>query len=154
MVQLLQAEIDLVEALNTLIHEEREALIEKNFELITCIADKKEALAEQLHTQTQKRLQLVCQGENADTYQSALPGYLTQLDDKTRDLIHHLNTLLSEKLITCKTGNAVNGQVITANIQMREHLLEAVGASHRLGATYGEQGQVDRLRDASHHHEA
>lgn len=150
----LQQEIALVEALNKLIAEEREVLIQKNYEMLSSIADKKEEIAVQLNGLTKERIKHVCNADNPEHYQEALPAYLAKLDENTRNEVHRLNTLLGENLVTCKTNNAVNGQVITANIQIRENLLETMGASGGQGATYGEQGQVDRLRNSSHHHEA
>jgi len=150
----LRQEIALVEALNKLIAEEREVLIQKNYETLSNIADKKEAIAVQLNTLTKERIKLVCKTDNPEQYQEALPVYLAKLDDNTRNEVHLLNAQLGENLVICKTNNAVNGQVISANIQIRENLLETMGASGGQGATYGEQGQVDRLRNPSHHHEA
>lgn len=150
----LQQEIVLVEALNKLIAEERQVLIEKNYEALSDIADRKEDIAQKLNALTKARIVHVCNDDSPERYQEALPAYLAKLDEKARQDIHNLNTALGEKLVTCKTGNAVNGQVVAANIQIRENLLETIGATHGQGVTYGEQGQVDRLRDPSHHHEA
>lgn len=150
----LREEITLVQALNTLIVQERQILIERDYEALSNMADQKEAIAAKLNALTKDRILHVCGEDNPERYQECLPAYLSKLDERTRNDIHELNTLLSEELVTCKAGNAVNGQVITANIQIRENLLETIGASSAQGVTYGEQGQVDKVRDPSHHHEA
>lgn len=152
--QYIQNEINLVATMNGLLQEEKETLIKREFDLLQELSNKKQELSLQLEENAKLRMNLL--GYNTSNVPNqVLNEFLKDCPDSEVSRIHELNNKLLDQLALCRELNAVNGQVITANISIRQQIIDALsgklpGDDHVYTAT----GVVKNTSGATHYEKA
>jgi flagellar biosynthesis protein FlgN len=143
LLQVLEADIDLIDALVQVLEEEKQALSERKFESLEHIALNKNTLMQQIDLNFQNRITVLKKySDDADSdYQSLLSNYLNSIESGQSELLATLNNSLEEKLAICRDINAVNGQVISVNLNNRQQILDIV-AGRNDQETYSASGKI------------
>lgn len=149
--QLLQQEINYIEQLVKLLSEEKQALIGRQFENLEGIAVQKQTISGELEQCTNQRIQLLGIDPQHKQPKEALNSFLAECTKQEGEQISMLNQKLMEALVVCRELNAVNGQVITSNINTRQEILnELTGQSPQdPTSVYTSTGNIKSSGDSS-----
>lgn len=147
----LEQEISWIEELNIILAQEKTILETRQFELLDELANLKQEISNKLEGSAQARLDLV-----QDTLDGSISAdFLKNFSEKEAKQINELNSLLAEKLTTCRELNTVNGQVIANNLYTRQEIVNALSGNNTEAVNvYTSTGSVSVTSDSSHHQEA
>jgi len=134
---LLKKEIIDLEALASLLYEEKETLKTRNSKQIELIAQNKSLQVEQLESRAKIKAKLMAE---------------SGLDIKPGEVEQKLNTLHDEELMglwqssrsklnECKENNLVNGNILTHSLQRTNKLMMIVRGQNKSQKLYGQQGK-------------
>ncbi|KTD08089.1 flagella synthesis protein FlgN [Legionella jamestowniensis] len=156
LIQTLEQEIKLVEQLIAILEEEKNALIARQFDLLEILAEKKQAIANQLEQTTQIRTDLLELNLQIKSAKQTLEDFLLQSSTQEAQHIKALNEKLAENLIRCRELNAINGQVITSNMYTRQEIINTITGQTPDNTTsvYTASGGVKSSNDSNSHQKA
>lgn len=155
LVKYLNDEINWIDELNSVLSEEKVVLATRQFDQLEDLADKKQALTNQLEDSAARRVQLLAGAPSASDAKSALSEFLSQCTPTEVNEINQLNNKLAEKLAYCRELNTVNGQVIASNIHTRQEIVNALmGNKADAVSVYTATGDISSTSDIGHHQEA
>lgn len=156
LVDLLQQELTWLDSLIALLSEEKNVLIQRQFDALESLAEQKQALSEQLEQSAKQRIELLAMNLHDNQPKLALQALLRACSVEEANQIQQLNNQLAEKLLSCHELNAVNGQVITSNLNTRQEILGALTGKNQVNATnlYTANGDVQSTTATSRHQEA
>ncbi|WED44532.1 flagella synthesis protein FlgN [Legionella cardiaca] len=126
LMQILQQEVNFIQKLINLLSDEKNALVAREFEELEPIAAKKQELSNQLEQCTKQRVELLGLDPHTQRAKQVFEDFLAQCSTQEAEKISALNKELAEKLILCRELNAVNGQVITSNINTRQEIINTI----------------------------
>ncbi|MCL9685606.1 flagella synthesis protein FlgN [Legionella maioricensis] len=149
----LEQEINWVEALNTLLSEEKVMLATRQFDALEELANKKQRLSDKIEESAKQRVDLI---SNSNTNASlSLKEFLVNCSSEETEQLNKLNNKLAELLTTCRELNNVNGQVIVNNIHTRQQIVNALsGNKVDAVSVYTATGNLKSSPDNNHHQEA
>ncbi|WP_454780604.1 flagella synthesis protein FlgN [Legionella sp. WA2022007384] len=151
----LTQEINWIELLNSLLVDEKEILISREFKRLEEFANKKQELSNKLEESAKQRLQLLNHTNPNQTINQVLTEFLKDCSAEEVNEINQLNTKLAELLTRCRELNAVNGQVIANNLYVRQEIVNTLsGNQENAISVYTSQGNIESTKDNSHHQEA
>lgn len=153
---LLEQETVLMDALLQVLTDEKEALSTRQFEALEALSDNKQSLSSRLEDNAAKRMTLIGNSKNGSEYQQALRDYLNKCTPEQAAQIDTLNKKLGEQLLLCREYNAVNGQVIAANINTRQEILHIMSGQEKINASnvYTATGDVKNNAYSERHQKA
>lgn len=155
MISHLSQEISWIEALNTLLAEEKIMLETRQFEHLEELANKKQDLSSRLEISAKERLDLYGQDKINTNPNAALQEFLKQCSPQEANEINKLNIKLVEQLGICRDLNTVNGQVIANNIHTRQQIVNVLsGNKSDATSVYTANGNLSSASDNTHHQEA
>ncbi|CDZ79045.1 FlgN protein [Legionella massiliensis] len=156
LINLLQGEILLISKLIDHLSEEKIALMERQFEELEALAQKKEELSQQLENSAKQRVEILEISNYDNNAKQSLQIFLKQCDSEQATKIEQLNKQLAEKLATCREQNSVNGQVIATNLNTRQEIISILTGQVNNDAinTYTATGSVSSSNESSRHQEA
>lgn len=148
----LEQEIAWLDELNALLTVEKDILINRQFDQLEELANKKQLLSDNLENSAKRRIDFI---QSSNSQHTSLSNGLTALPKEDSLLISELNKTLSEKLNLCRELNTINGQVIANNLHARQEIIHALSgnASHSVGV-YNANGNITSTTDKGHHQEA
>lgn len=151
----LEQEINWVEALNTLLSEEKEVLATRQFDQLEILADKKQELSTKLEDSAKQRMGLIKHSDSSQSPGVSLADFLKDCSTGEASEINQLHNTLVERLATCRELNTVNGQVIASNIHVRQQIVNVLsGNINEALSVYTSHGNLKSSTDNSHHQEA
>lgn len=151
----LEQEIKWVEQLNLLLSEEKIVLTTRQFDALDELANKKQALSNQIEESAKQRVELIKNTNQESEGTASLKEYLKSCSTEENALISNLNNKLAEILTVCKDLNSVNGQVISSNIHTRQQIVKALsGNNGDAVSVYTATGNIHSTADHNHHEEA
>ena len=152
----LKQEIQWIKELNELLSLEKDVLATRKFEQLEELADKKQDLSTKLEDSTKERMKLI--GDtNSLTAKNSLQNFLKSCSTSEANQINKLNTELTEQLTICRDLNTVNGQVIAANVYMRQEIVSVLsGNKVRDVSVYTATGDIKNPggSEGTHHQKA
>ncbi|KTC86491.1 flagella synthesis protein FlgN [Legionella brunensis] len=156
LIQILQQEINFIEQLINRLTEEKQALLTRQFETLESIANQKQELSTQLEQITSQRVDLLGLNKQTKQPKQALEEFLAQCSPQEVEQINALNNELAEKLVLCRELNAVNGQVITSNINTRQEIISTITgqAPENTSSVYTATGNIKSSSDSNRHQKA
>lgn len=139
--------------MNTLI-EEKESLSKRDFTHMQELAVKKDNLSNLLEESSKKRLAIL--NAQADTAKDALNSLINSLNQEEATLVKQLNQELTNKITACRELNAINGQVITSNLNTRREIVDVLTGKDTKTAinTYSSSGNLRTHSESINHQEA
>ncbi|KTD62832.1 flagella synthesis protein FlgN [Legionella shakespearei] len=151
----LEQEINWVEALNTLLAEERTILEASQFEQLEPLADKKHELSSKLEESARQRMELIHHSDTNTSSAVSLNEFLQGCSNSEAIHINQLHEKLVTSLATCRSLNTINGQVIASNLHTRQQIVNALsGNNAEAVSVYTANGNLKSSNDNSHHQEA
>ncbi|KTD70437.1 MULTISPECIES: flagella synthesis protein FlgN [Legionella] len=151
----LEQEINWIESLNSLLVEEKEVLSSRQFNRLEEFANKKQELSNKLEESAKQRMQLINHNNPAQSMNLALSEFLKDCSVDEATLINQLNTKLAETLTRCRELNAVNGQIITSNLYIRQEIVNTLSGNKTDAiSVYTSTGNIKSSQDNTHHQEA
>lgn len=151
----LEQEIKWVEQLNLLLSEEKMVLTTRQFDALDELANKKQALSNQIEESAKQRVALMQNTSHETAEIASLKAYLKNCTPEENNLISSLNNKLAEILTICKDLNSVNGQVISSNIHVRQQIVKALsGHNGDAVSVYTATGNLHSTAEHNHHEEA
>ncbi|CEK10456.1 flagella synthesis protein FlgN [Legionella hackeliae] len=156
LIHILEQEINFIEKLITLLTEEKNALIARQFEMLESFATQKQELSNQLEQTTKQRVDLLGLDLQTKPAKKALEDFLMHCSIQETEKINSLNKILAEKLILCRELNTVNGQVITSNINTRQEIINALTgqSAESTASIYTATGNLKISNDPNSHQKA
>lgn len=156
LIEILGIEINFLDQLVALLSTEKEALVSRQFENLESLASQKEEISKILEDHTKHRIALLGLNSQARDPKLAMKEFLNECSNQEAEQIKFLNQSLSEKLILCRELNAVNGQVITSNINTRQEIINAITGqnSNEATATYTATGNLSSSTESGRHQKA
>lgn len=156
LVDLLQQELKWLDSLIALLSEEKNVLIQRKFDALESLAAQKQELSDQLEQSAKQRIELLEMSLHDNQPKLALQALLRACSVEEANQIQQLNNQLAEKLLSCRELNAVNGQVITSNLNTRQEIIGALTGKSQANATnlYTANGDVQMATTTSRHQEA
>jgi flagella synthesis protein FlgN len=150
----LKQEIEWIQSLNTLLSQEREFLIAREYHALEAISIEKISLSEQLERSTRERIQLMNPSHINEDPKETIQTFLAGCTNLEAVQINSHNKLLAEKLLICHDLNLVNGQVIATNLHTREELINTLtGRSVDNLNVYTATGNVKSTSGNGHYQE-
>ncbi|MCC5792690.1 MAG: flagellar protein FlgN [Legionellaceae bacterium] len=155
LMECLQNETAELERLFALLEQETEMLSERKYEQLESISAQKQAISACLEKHTSERLRLLDSQSAPETAKSQLHKILSAASQKTQQQIQQLNENLQALLQRCRAQNTVNGQVISANMNLRQELLDSLSAqtNPEVSKRYTATGAIEKTSDSGHHQE-
>ncbi|QMT59617.1 flagella synthesis protein FlgN [Legionella sp. PC997] len=151
----LAQEINWIEMLNSLLVDEKEILVSREFNRLEEFANKKQELSNKLEESAKQRMQLLNHTNPNQTMNQALTEFLHDCSTEEVNEINQLNTTLAELLTRCRELNAVNGQVIANNLYVRQEIVNTLSGNQTNAiSVYTSQGNIESTKENSHHQEA
>jgi len=151
----LEQEISWIDALNTLLSEEKLVLATRQFDKLEDLAEKKQKLTNELEKSAKLRAELISDSSSNQDPKTALNEFLKNTSAEEARQINLLNTKLAEKLTYCRELNTVNGQVIASNIYTRQEIVNALsGNKTEAASVYTANGDITSSSNTKHHEEA
>ena len=151
--QHLEQEINWVDELNVLLAEEKTMLATSQFNQLEEIANKKQALSAKIEESAKQRVALISSNNNDQVL--SLKEFLKDSTDSDANHLTNLNSILFEKLSTCRELNTVNGQVIAGNIHTRQQIVNILSGNNADAVSvYTATGNLKSSSDTQHHQEA
>ncbi|MCW8410026.1 flagellar protein FlgN [Legionella sp. PATHC035] len=151
----LEQEINWVESLNSLLAEEKEILSSRQFDRLEEFANKKQELSNKLEESAKQRMQLIHHNNPNEPMSPALSEFLKNCSADEAALINQLNSKLGEILSRCRELNAVNGQIITNNLYIRQEIVNTLsGNKGNAISVYTANGNIQSSQENTHHQEA
>ncbi|RUR11963.1 flagella synthesis protein FlgN [Legionella sp. km772] len=147
----LKQEIEWIRELNTILVEEKEVLTNRQFEKLEEIADKKQALSNNLEASSKERLSLIGDPETQSPSEF-LQKFLKECPPQEASLINNLNKELSNELTKCRELNTINGQVIATNIHTREEIVNILSGKGKDVSVYTATGNIKSSKKGEGHH--
>ncbi|RAP36389.1 hypothetical protein B1207_09640 [Legionella quinlivanii] len=156
LVSLLANEIHLLNNLCNVLAQEKEILLNRQFENLESLANQKQELSEQLEASGKQRSELLTSSSNSSEHKNALEIFLNGCSAEEAGQIKRLNEELANKLIHCRELNTVNGQVIVTNLNIRQELVQILHGQHPAEAvnTYTSTGDLNSKAGSNHHEKA
>lgn len=152
----LKQEIAWVEELNHTLVEEKELLTLRQFNELEVLAEKKQALSNQLETSSKNRMELI--GDPDTQSPSAfLQQFLSHCTKDEARIVDQLNQKLAELLVTCRESNIINGQVIATNIHTHKEMVSILSGNRTKDVSvYTATGDIKSPTkpDSTHHQKA
>lgn len=149
----LEQEITWVNALNTLLAQEKGLLETRQFNQLEECASKKQDLSQKLEDSAQMRMTLI--NPTAQAAETSLKDFLKECTAEEISQVGELNTKLAESLKLCRELNSVNGQVIANNLYVRQEIVNALsGNNAEAVSVYNSHGDLSSSNGNSHHQEA
>lgn len=156
LITFMQQEIQWISELNALLHQEKTALNESQFDQLEDLANKKQALSEHLDKSTKAKMALLGDPQ-AQSPKDSLQEFIKTCSKAQAAQISTLNNELAALLIQCRELNTVNGQVVATNIHIR-HEMVSILSGHKPSdvSLYTATGDIKSPThpEASHHKEA
>ncbi|WP_019216691.1 flagellar export chaperone FlgN [Legionella tunisiensis] len=120
------------------------------------LAAQKQALSNHLEQSAKQRIELLEMNLHDNQPKLALQALLRACSVDEATQIQQLNNQLAEKLLSCRELNAVNGQVITSNLNTRQEIIGSLTGKNQANATnlYTANGDVQITTETSRHQEA
>lgn len=149
-------EMNWIDELNALLIQEKEAMMANQFDALEPLSEKKEVLSSLLEQSAQNRIALVNSGSTlSNNPNDSLKQFLEQCSTEEALKLQKLNKDLAERLVKCRELNAVNGQIITYNLNSRKELLNIMsGKTGSASELYTATGQMDDAHLTRHHEKA
>lgn len=156
LINLLQQELTWLDALIALLSEEKNVLIQRQFDALEPLSAQKQTFCDQLEQSAKQRIELLEINLHDNQPKLALQVFLQACTVEEANQIQQFNNQLAEKLISCRELNAVNGQVITSNINSRQEIIGTLTGQNQTNATnlYTASGNVQATTETSRHQEA
>lgn len=156
LITLLQQEVNSLEKLIAILSDEKNALIERKFEALEDLANQKETLSATLEQSARERVELLQILLHNNDPKSALQAFLNHCSLEETAQINQLNNQLTEKIMTCRELNSINGQVITTNLNARQEIFNILNGQTGEDAinVYNAAGNVKASTESSRHQEA
>ncbi|PWY57433.1 flagellar protein FlgN [Legionella qingyii] len=151
----LAQEINWIETLNSLLVEEKEILMSREFNRLEEFANKKQELSNKLEESAKQRMQIINHTDPNQTMNQVLTEFLKDCSIEEVNQINQLNIKLAELLSRCRELNAVNGQVIANNLYIRQEIVNTLSGNQTNAiSVYTSHGNIESTKDNSHHQEA
>jgi len=156
LIKFLQQEITMLDSLLTLLSDEKQTLIDRNYESMEKLAVEKEKISALLERSGKDRVDLLQVDKFDNEPKKALQAFLQQTSQQEAQQINQLNTQLAEKIGLCREKNLINGQVIVANINTRQEIVNILSGHNPETAInlYNSTGTVKNSPDTGKHEEA
>lgn len=151
----LEQEIKWIEALNTLLLNEKDILTTRQFNQLEEFSNNKQELANKLEDSARQRMLLIKHTNADQTANQALKEFLKECSVEEATYIDALNNTLAECLTRCRELNAVNGQVIANNLYIRQEIVNTLSGNKTDAINvYTANGDIKSSKDNLHHQEA
>ncbi|RBO84863.1 flagella synthesis protein FlgN [Marinomonas aquiplantarum] len=135
---------DILTELSQLLDEERSAYGEQNSETIIAIADKKQALLDEMNELNERRIKVLIKFDVVDRKnptEEEFKNWLKVQDssmDEVRLLMKECETLLK----SCKTKNNTNAQILNTLQKRNKHLFELLQGHSTKNKVYTSRGST------------
>ncbi|KTC75601.1 flagellar biosynthesis/type III secretory pathway chaperone [Legionella birminghamensis] len=156
LILLLKNEINLLSNLCEVLVQEKDILLTRQFENLEKLANQKESLSEQLETSSKQRLNLLTSHLSGENPKQSLEIFLKTCSAEEAAQIKQFNEELANHLNHCRELNTVNGQVIVANMNTRQELVQILHGQNPAEAvnTYTSSGDLHSKPGSNHHEQA
>lgn len=155
LISYLEQEIQWIKSLNSLLVDEKEVLVSREFNKLEEFANKKQELSNKLEESAQQRMQLINYTNPNQPINLVLMEFLKDCSVEETNQINQLNTRLAELLTLCRELNAVNGQIIANNLYVRQEIVNTLsGNQANATSVYTSSGNIKSTTDNKHHQEA
>ena len=135
------------------LNEEKEMLVQSQFDKLPELAEKKQVLIEVIENNNRSKLTLLTPLTQASKTSKLLEVLAERYGkDKTKAL-RALNTELEDKLILCRHQNAVNGQVIIRSLENNQELIDIVTGQAQKSQLYNSLGKSTESNGSQSYHE-
>lgn len=149
----LEQEITWIEALNTLLADEKKLLETRQFQPLEDCANKKQDLSSKLEESAKERMTLI--NKTDQSAKTALEEFLEECTEAEVNQVNALNSKLADALTHCRELNTVNGQVIANNLYVRQEIVNALsGDKADAVSVYNSHGDLKSANDNRHHQKA
>lgn len=156
LIECFQSEITLLQSLIDVVLQEKDLLVQRDYAALETIAEQKETLSKQLEQRTKERLRILDIGQQPTQASQHLQRFLGGCSEAEQAKISQLNEQLAELLLRCREQNTINGQVISANIHLRQDILNSLSGKQNQEATnrYTATGNIAQDHSSSRHQKA
>ena len=153
-IRLLTQEILWVNELITILSQEKEVLVKREFKMLDGLAHQKQALSKKLEESSNSRVNIMQTIES-----TTQKNVLQQLDEEgsleEAKEIKQLSIKLADVLVQCRQLNVVNGQVISTNMHASQEIVDILSGKKEKGLdVYTATGDMGSSGKAVHHEEA
>jgi flagellar biosynthesis/type III secretory pathway chaperone len=141
-------------ALLIYLNEEKEILVQSQFNKLPELAEKKQVLINQIEKNNVSKVTLLAPINQGNNSSKLLEVLANKYGVENTSELRRLNMELEEKLTLCRHQNAVNGQVIVRSLENNQELIDIVTGQAQKSQLYNSLGKsTDDTGTQSYHKE-
>ncbi len=151
--ELLSEDYKCIESLQTLLAEEKEILIKREFDKLNELSENKQTLIEAIQSNNEKKITILSPFSNEKEPVKLLEALVNKFGEAKTRKLKEMNQQLEEKLEKCRRQNAANGQVIIRSLKDNKELINIVTGKTTGNELYNSLGKSTSSTTTNPYHQ-